>query len=143
MEDEKGYTLIELLAVVVILAIIAAIAVLSMSRLIEQSKEKAFVANAHALKSAADLFIKDKTAREEPVASKITYLFLYNEGMIEAFSDPFTQTQLEPSTDSFVLTDGKRVTGVCLKGHEKKLCGEGADTGLASADLAEENIKNK
>ncbi|WLR50085.1 type II secretion system protein [Bacillus tianshenii] len=53
--NEKGLTLIELLAVIVILGIIAAIAVPSIGNIIENSKKDAHIANAEQLVSAARL----------------------------------------------------------------------------------------
>ena len=54
-KDERGLTLVELLAVVVILAIVAAIAFISIGNVIENSKKDAHVANALQIISAAKL----------------------------------------------------------------------------------------
>ncbi len=56
-KDEKGLTLIELLAVIVILGIIAAIAIPSVSAIIKNSERKSQMANAHELVDSARMAI--------------------------------------------------------------------------------------
>lgn len=55
-KDERGMTLVELLAVVVILAIVGIIAFIAIGNVIENSKKDAHVANAQQLISAAKLW---------------------------------------------------------------------------------------
>jgi len=55
-KDEQGLTLVELLAVVVILAIVAAIAFISIGKVIENSKKDAHISNAMQIVSAAKLY---------------------------------------------------------------------------------------
>lgn len=54
-KDERGLTLVELLAVVVILAIVAAIAFVMVGKVIENSKKDAHIANAQQIISAVKL----------------------------------------------------------------------------------------
>ncbi|RTE01421.1 type II secretion system protein [Paenibacillus whitsoniae] len=56
-KEEKGFTLVELLAVIVILAVIAAIAVPYILGVIEKSKKSADVATFHQVYEAARLYV--------------------------------------------------------------------------------------
>lgn len=62
MKDEKGLTLIELLAVIVILAIIAAIAIPAIGNIIENSRVKAAKADAVNILNAANMYFTDEGA---------------------------------------------------------------------------------
>ncbi|GGH86061.1 type IV pilus assembly protein PilA [Pullulanibacillus pueri] len=57
LKSQKGFTLVELLAVIVILAIIAAIAVPSVGHLISKSKDNAKVAEAIEIISASKTYV--------------------------------------------------------------------------------------
>src|SRR5690625_5672536 len=58
-KNERGITLVELLAVVVILAILGTIAFVLIGNVIENSKKDAHIANAQQLISAAKLYEAD------------------------------------------------------------------------------------
>ncbi|WP_019154692.1 type II secretion system protein [Robertmurraya massiliosenegalensis] len=59
LKNERGLTLIELLAVIVILGIIAAIAIPSVNGIINKSKEDAIKTEAKAIVNAAKLYVVD------------------------------------------------------------------------------------
>lgn len=69
LKNQKGLTLIELLAVIVILAIVAAIAVPAIGNVIDNSKDKAILADASSILSGAKLAA---TSGDCTVASNIT-----------------------------------------------------------------------
>lgn len=59
-KDEKGFTLIELIAVLVILTIIMSIAIPSISASIERSKDKQKNSKISIIESAAELYATDR-----------------------------------------------------------------------------------
>lgn len=65
LKNEKGLTLIELLAVIVILAIIAAIAVPAVGKIINNSKDKAILADASNILAGAKIAIVDGSCKDE------------------------------------------------------------------------------
>lgn len=122
--NEKGYSLIEVLAVIVILGIIASVGLVSISNVIAISKDKTFVNNALAIVHAADLYLNDEKAEEKNSVSKITYEELFNLNYLNEFYDPYTGNPLTPSETSYVdVSDGK-VISVCLNGDNRRLCTE-------------------
>ncbi|TSI07704.1 type II secretion system protein [Lysinibacillus sp. BW-2-10] len=90
LRNEKGITLIELLAVIVILGIIAAIAVPAIGNMIENSKKDAHIANARAMIEAARLHsIEDSSLR--PSKGKRVFVslgYLISQGYIDKIESP-------------------------------------------------------
>lgn len=91
VNNQKGLTLVELLAVIVILGIIAAIAVPSIGSIIDNSKKDAHVANAQQMVSGAKIAVSAESDLLPAVDKGVTYLpleFLVENGYLDKFTDP-------------------------------------------------------
>lgn len=85
LNNEKGLTLVELLAVIVILGIIAAIAVPSIGNVIENSKYNAVKADAINVLSAANLYFVENPEKGEVTVKDLGESgYLENPGSIQA-----------------------------------------------------------
>ncbi|WP_423407545.1 type II secretion system protein [Heyndrickxia sp. MSNUG] len=87
LKDQRGLTLIELLAVVVILGIISAIAVPSIGGLIDNSKKDAHVANAQQMVSSAKLALTTDATLQEGTHF-LTLGYLEDQKFLDPVSDP-------------------------------------------------------
>ncbi len=119
-KNEKGLTLIELLAVVVILGIIAGIAVPSIGGLIDNSKQDAHVANARQMIASVKMVISSEAVL--PTSTTVTsrhipLQYLYDNGYLDAIADPDNTTDgyvegsaTLPAIDAAAPTTGSYVT---------------------------------
>lgn len=83
LNNEKGLTLVELLAVIVILGIIAAIAIPSIGGVIENSKVKAQFADGQNVLAAANIYFTENPSKTSvPIAELVSEDYLDNSGRI-------------------------------------------------------------
>ena len=80
--NNKGFTLVELLAVIVILTVISSIAIPTISSSLDRSKTKQTKAKEDLLKSAAELYIIDNNKRGT-IEGCVTFTKLKNSGYID------------------------------------------------------------
>lgn len=84
---EKGFTLVELLAVIVILAILALIAIPNVSSLVRKSKTNMFCKKVESIEAAAKNYAQDNlsnlaTSEKTTVANRIPLSFLVEKGYL-------------------------------------------------------------
>ena len=145
IRNEKGLTLIELLAVIVILGIIAAIAIPSIGGLIDNSKKDAHVANAQQMINAAKIAVTaDKSLIPSSGQSKnITLEQLEDNGYLETMKDPDNGTYNKGG--SFVkITNNDNKLSYSVKLINDKRGVQNSSTGdpVAEGDLARSKVVN-
>jgi type IV pilus assembly protein PilA len=120
-KNQKGYSLVELLAVIVILGSISSVGIISMTRVIAITKDQAFVANAITLKDAAHLLLKDEEIQGNPYAD-ISYQKLLQLNYLDEIKDPYTGGFIPNTEETFIRITDKKISGVCFYGNTHNLC---------------------
>jgi len=123
LKNEKGLTLIELLAVIVILAIVAAIAVPSIGNIIENSRVGAIKADAQTAMAGAKLYFTENQEQTTVTVSK-----LVETGFLESGSS------LESAATTTTIT---KVTGGSTAGNT--INGSGSADGMTVVFTAATN----
>ena len=144
LKNQKGLTLVELLAVIVILGIIAAIAVPAVANIIDNSRKDAHVANAESLYNASRLAIAAENLNAETDSEWTFYgdesnstdrdareLNLIEERYLDSVpSDPndsgdYSSAVVEYNGTDFTITlgdyfgsDGKTITTIRSEGRD-------------------------
>ncbi|TWT26269.1 prepilin-type N-terminal cleavage/methylation domain-containing protein [Planomicrobium sp. CPCC 101110] len=103
LKNQRGMTLIELLAVIVIIAIIAAIAIPAIGNIIQNSREDALVSDAQNVLAAANVYFAENGS-ESTFTHENANLTDYLESIGEITS--FTVTKASPNTIDFTGTAG-------------------------------------
>jgi type IV pilus assembly protein PilA len=141
LKDQRGLTLIELLAVVVILGIIAAIAVPSIGKVIDNTKDKAQIANANQLVDAAKLYVNsgyENAPAADAATIDVTLAELQTQGLLDDIKDPKTDYNYSLLSK---VTITKNATSKKLD-YTVTLIGEGASTSVTTDDTVYYNAVN-
>ena len=145
IRNDRGITLIEVLAVIVILSIIASMAVLVIGDAIQKARRQAFVSNAYIMRNASTVYYKNKEFNHEPVKDIVTYRELVESGFLDVIIDPDTGVKWEMDhSNAFVVFNEGKVASICLVGTKRKLCGDKQGDRflpMPVEQITEENVK--
>jgi prepilin-type N-terminal cleavage/methylation domain-containing protein len=132
----KGFTLIELMIVIVIIGILAAIAIPNYVRITRQSKDASVKANSHTVQVAAEDFA---VQNEGLYAADLTDLTLMGTTIIDALpqnqrlNNPYTRVRTEP-VDGAAANDGET-------GYEPIVDGNGTNVGYVITGMGSDGVQ--
>ncbi|TAA69201.1 prepilin-type N-terminal cleavage/methylation domain-containing protein [Planococcus salinarum] len=109
LKNEKGMTLIELLAVIVILAIIAAIAIPAIGTIIENSRNGAVKADYQNALSAANLYFTENPGETTVTAGGLLDGVALTAGTTASYLDDIGS--LAPAVEILKVTGGNTISG--------------------------------
>ncbi len=92
MKNNKGYTLVEVLAVVTIVAILSVVTIVGYTRYVEKSKKETYDGLAKSAYHAAQQY-----AMTNPSATSVTLANLVDGNLLENYKDPSTGGNCEGS----------------------------------------------
>ncbi|KIL46205.1 type II secretion system protein [Jeotgalibacillus campisalis] len=139
MIRKNGFTLIEVLAVIVIAGILFSIGAAMVQTTIMISRHDAFLATAHSLEEAARQYAYHRQIGKDHT-DLVTYTELIHEGLIEKVKDPYTGELFEDHNSSYIRYQNKEPLSICLKGYTHEICGESGNEGLPFSLLSREKI---
>lgn len=114
LKNERGLTLVELLAVIVILTIIAVIAFVMIGNVMENSRKDAHIENARQLIASAKMY---ETTVESIEGGSVDESKLIEEDLIEPLMDPWGKKSYSNAEVS--KNDGKYSVTLEVDGDEK------------------------
>lgn len=135
LKNERGLTLVELLAVIVILAIIAIIAFVFIGGVIENSRKDAHIANAQQIISAAKLY-EATTGEDEVTAAE-----LKKQNYLDQILDPWDKKEYKNLGNIKVEKVDGDDGAYKISGFEPNVEGKCKTINATEKELAEEGRK--
>ncbi len=112
--NNKGFTMVELLAVIALLSIISGTAILAVTRYVSNAQKKTYKNYESNLKGGAVNYLTAHTELATSTNLKIYANDLLKEGYIDTLTDPINKGKTcnnnNKSKDSYIIVTGKRET---------------------------------